>query len=503
MDYSNYSKEELIKLLNQKDEKIDALEVKIYEVQKEKNEVLKKLEEVLEKKLVESARRFAKKSEIKTNVFNEAETYHKEKSHPGRKEGSTNFDYEYLEAHVDNVITLEPEESVCKECGDILVDAGSDVTYKVSYKAAKLVVTKIISKKKVCPKGHMIVSPIKDDPFPHSICTPSLAAQIMVDKFLLGVPYYRQSQYYYDEGIKLSRQDLCNYQMRATEILEKYYERLKYHLLNTKCKVICADETTLKVVKEKKTCYMWVYLTSFYDQPIYIYDYAIDRKADNPIKFLNGYHGYLLTDAYQAYDKVLGVTNCYCWVHARRNFMDIIKGLGEKQLKSSKAKKMVDMIDELFDLEREYRKKKLTPKQIKLERNKLEFISKIDKIKHYLDNIDASPTSTLGKARDYMLKRWDGFLSFLKDGHVEMSNNISERAVKPFVIARKNFLFSFTSNGARSSAIYFSIQQTSRANGFDPKDFVITLLEKLRWNSTDEELDKLMPWNMKKARTNE
>ena len=111
---------------------------------------------------------------------------------------------------------------------------------------------------------------------------------------------------------------------------------------------------------------MWVYLTSFYDQPIYIYDYATDRKADNPIKFLNGYNGYLLTDAYQAYDKVPGVTNCYCWVHARRNFMDIIKGLGEKQLKSSKAKKMVDMIDELFDLEREYRKKKLTPKQIKL-----------------------------------------------------------------------------------------------------------------------------------------
>ena len=164
---------------------------------------------------------------------------------------------------------------------------------------------------------------------------------------------------------------------------------------------------------------------------------------------------------------------------------------------------MVDMIDELFDLEREYRKKKLTPKQIKLERNKKDYLTKIDKIKHYLDNIDASPTSTLGKARDYMLKRWDGFLSFLKDGHVEMSNNISERAVKPFVIARKNFLFSFTSNGARSSAIYFSIQQTARANGFDPKDFVITLLEKLRWNSADEELDKLMPWNMKKVRTNE
>lgn len=502
MDYSNLTKEELLAVIKQRDEKIDALEAKIYEIQEERNKVLKQLEEVLEKKYIESARRFAKKSEIKTNVFNEAETHSNVDKNPGRKEGSTNFDYDYLEAHVNNVVTLKPEETVCKECGELLVKAGEDVTYKVSYQAAKLLVTKVINEKYVCPNGHGIIQEIKDDPFPHSICTPSLAAQIMVDKFLLGVPYYRQSQYYYDEGIKLSRQDLCNYQMRATEILEKYYERLRYHLLNTKCKVICADETTLKVVKEKKTCYMWVYLTSFYDNPIYVYDYAIDRKADNPIKFLDGYKGYLLTDAYQAYDKVPNITNCYCWVHARRNFMDIIKGLGEKQLKSSKAKKMVDMIDELFDLERNYRENKLTPNQIKLERNKKEYLNKIDKIKNYLDKIDASPTSSLGKARDYMLKRWNGFLSFLKDGHIELSNNISERAVKPFVIARKNFLFSFTSNGAKSSAIYFSIQQTARANGFDPKDFVVMLLEKLRPTSSIEDMDSLMPWEIKKARTN-
>ena len=71
----------------------------------------------------------------------------------------------------------------------------------------------------------------------------------MKDKFLLGVPYYRQAQYYYNEGIKLSRQDLCNYQLKATEILGKYYQRLKYHLINNHAHVICADETTQKLVK--------------------------------------------------------------------------------------------------------------------------------------------------------------------------------------------------------------------------------------------------------------
>lgn len=97
-----------------------------------------------------------------------------------------------------------------------------------------------------------------------------------------------------------------------------------------------------------------------------------------------------------------------------------------------------------------------------------------------------------------MLKRWNGFTNYLKDGHIEMTNNISERAVKPFVIARKNFLFSFTKNGADSSAIYFSIQQTARANGYNPGEFTEMLLNKIKPNSTDEEIDALMPWNLEK-----
>ena len=156
------------------------------------------------------------------------------------------------------------------------------------------------------------------------------------------------------------------------------------------------------------------------------------------------------------------------------------------------------MIDELLHPEKEYRNNMLPPREIKQIRNSKEYLEKIRNIKTFLVNIDAASTSQLGKARDYMLKRWDGFTNYLKDGHIEMTNNISERAVKPFVIARKNFLFSFTKNGADSSAIYFSIQQTARANGYDPGEFTEMLLNKLKPNSTDEEIDALMPWNLVK-----
>ena len=488
MNYSGLSKEELIIILEDRD-------AELYQTRKERDEALKKLEEVNEKKALSRAKMFARKSEVRKNTFNEAEvTKEKENvtSKRGRKTGSKNFDYEYLESHVDETIVLEPEEA--KNEANIYI--GEDISYKLSWIPGRYKITKIISKKYVSKDGH-IYQQIKNDAFPHSICTPSFASQIMKDKFLLGVPYYRQSQYYYDEGIKLSRQNLCNYQLMATEILEQYYDRLKYYLLNNRAKVICADETTQKLIKEKKTGYVWVYLTSFYDNPIYIYEAALDRKAANAIDFLKNYKGYLLTDAYPGYARVPNVINCYCWVHARRNFIDITKALGGKQIVVSKSQKAVELIDELLHLEKEYRDALLSPKKIKDLRNSKNYLEKINNIKIYLEKIDASPNSPLGKARDYMLKRWEGFTNYLKDGHIEMTNNISERAVKPFVIARKNFLFSFTKNGADSSAIYFSIQQTARANGFDPGEFTEMLLTKLKPNSPIEEIDALMPWNIK------
>lgn len=213
MDYSKLSKEELIALLENRD-------AELYQTRKERDEALKKLEEVIEKKNVSRAKMFARKSEIRKNTFNEAEeTKEKEENgsnKKGRKVGSKNFDYAYLESHVDETIYLKPEQ--IDESAKYI---GEDVSYKISWIPGKYKITKIISKKYVSNDGK-IYQVIKDDPFPHSICTPSFVSQIMKDKFLLGVPYYRQAEYYYNEGIKLSRQDLCNYQLRATEILEKY-----------------------------------------------------------------------------------------------------------------------------------------------------------------------------------------------------------------------------------------------------------------------------------------
>lgn len=504
VNYQELSKEELIKLLLKKEDdfnrKIEEYEAKFKAMQIKINEQLKEIETLKEKNILARVRQFCPKSEhsIENNEFNEAESVTQKR---GRKQGSKNFDYDYLERHVSKEIILESKEEKCSTCGETLISIGEDITYKLDYEPSKLIVTKVISKKKACPKCNKIHQEIKDDVFPHSICTPSLVSAIMTNKFLVGIPYYRQSEYYFDNGIKLSRQDLCNYQLRATELLEPLYQRLKIHLLNTKSKCLCADETILRVldVNDKSKCYMWVYVSSYYDQPIYYYEFQKSRSKENPKAILKGFKGYLLTDAYQGYNDIENVKNCYCWAHARRKFYEIVKTLKSEQLNESKAYGMIQRIDKLFHIEEMMRKNKYSPHQIREERNKESYLVLLKDVKKYAEDINATPESALGKANNYLLKHWKEFTTYLEDGHIEMTNNISERAIKPFVIARKNFLFNATCDGASSSAIIFSLQQTARANLLDSEKYITKVLELIKPNMSNEELDNLLPWNITKS----
>lgn len=205
-----------------------------------------------------------------------------------------------------------------------------------------------------------------------------------------------------------------------------------------------------------------------------------------------------MNHAYQGYNNIENVKNCYCWAHARRKFYEIIKMLKHEQLKDSKAYGMVQRIDKLFHIEKKMRDEKYTPYQIYEERNTKEYLLALDEVKKYAENINEIQESALGKAKNYLLKHWEEFTTYLEDGHIEMTNNISERAIKPFVIARKNFLFSNTSNGAKSSAIVFSLQQTARANLLDSEKYITKVLELIKQNMSNDELDSLLPWNISK-----
>ena len=107
------------------------------------------------------------------------------------------------------------------------------------------------------------------------------------------------------------------------------------------------------------------------------------------------------------------------------------------------------------------------------------------------------PKSQLGKAVAYCLNQWSKLEAFLLDGQTELSNNLAERAIKPFVIGRKNFLFSKNPKGATASALIYSVIETAKANGLSPYHYLVYLFEKLP--NIDlmnlDQVDDLLPWS--------
>ena len=121
----------------------------------------------------------------------------------------------------------------------------------------------------------------------------------------------------------------------------------------------------------------------------------------------------------------------------------------------------------------------------------------LDEYWKYIENIYAAGGSNLAKAVTYSLHQKTQLNNVLLNEKLKLTNNRAERAVKPFVIGRKNWLFSDTDKGADASARCYSIIESANLNGlnvFGYLSYLLTELPKLGNEPTDEQLDRLLPW---------
>jgi len=326
----------------------------------------------------------------------------------------------------------------------------------------------------------IVKSPANEPVIKGSFASPEAIAQIMTQKFVMGTPLYRQEQELQRNGIKLSRQTMSNWLIRAAEDwLEPIYGML--HELLRGRKVLHADETTLQVLREpgktaQSKSYMWLYRTgSDTEHPIVLYEYQPDRKSKRPAEFLKGFKGYLHTDGYEAYHSLgSGITVIGCWAHVRRKFDEALKALPERDREGSSALRGKHYCDRLFMLEREFAD--LMPQERYEKRLEL---SKpvLDEFFAWVASLNAVPKSGIGIAAHYALSQKKYLDRYLMDGRLEISNNRAERSIKPFVIDRKNFLFANTPRGAKASAVMFSLIETAKENGLNPFTYLVYVFE--------------------------
>ena len=462
------------------------LEVELYEINQRLNEALLTLANYQEKEKIERTRPFIPKGEkLKDIVINEAEEILKEekkirKSNKGKKYNKNKFDYE---KHVTETRIIEPDEKVCPTCGSSLIVASEKIRYVVEVIPSKIKVIKLIKKSYKCPNcnkdDNKIYYPLSEETF-NGVLTPSLATYILYHKYELGIPFEHLAKHITNSiGFEINKQNLANYSAKASQVVNGIFERMKLDLLNNKSKVIHSDETTLVVSKkpecdkERKKSYVYVYTSSFYDEKqIRIYDFHESRSIDKTATWLKNYEGYIICDNFDGYNKLKRETSKIklqkCWVHVRRRYADIVKNLPQAKKKESIAYKILDLISKLFDLEKKYRKEKLTPNEISLRRNQ-DMPEIRDKIYELVFNTNPHPTSKLHEAINYTKDCWPDLFTFFDDGHIELTNNTAERAVKPFVVQRKVFQTSGSYAGAKITTNIFSIVQTALINNINVK----------------------------------
>lgn len=371
---------------------------------------------------------------------------------------------------------------ICPDCGSSLHKMGEDVREELKIIPAKAAIVRHVRYVYACRRceeasDHVpIVKAEMPEPVIKSgFASPEAVSHIATQKFVMGSPLYRQEQEWKLSGILLSRQTMSNWLIKACENwLLPIYEEMKRRLCEHE--VLHADETTLQVLHEdgkpaKSKSYMWLYRTSGEaNQQIVLYDYQPNRKSENPEKFLRDFKGYLHADGYNGYHRLPdNITVVGCWAHARRKFDELLQTISKDKRDSSDAAKGIAYCDKLFLFEKQLAL--LSPEDRLRERERL---SKplMDEFYSWLASLREPPKSLMGKAIYYAESQRKYLERYLLDGRLEISNNRAERTIRPFVMGRKNWLFSNTPNGARASAVYYSLIISAKENGLNPFEYL-------------------------------
>jgi len=404
---------------------------------------------------------------------------------------------------VDMVHELAEDERRCDHDGRLLSEIGEVISEQLDIIPAKIQVTRHIRKKYACDCGQCIkTAPLPAQPIPKSMASPGLLAHITVSKYQDALPLYRQETILQRIGVDIPRTTLANWMIKVGQLVQPLINLMHEQLLSHD--IIQMDETTVQVLKESgKTAqsksYLWLQRGGPPEQPAVLYHYDPGRGAGVAKRLLAGFKGYLQTDGYDGYNAAVSENDLIhvgCMAHARRKFNDAVKAQG-KSKKHGKAHRGLTLIQKLYRVEKQARK--LTPEKRYLQRQ-LYAKPILNEIETWLENAlpQVPPSSVTGKALHYLHNEWPKLIRYLEDGRLDIDNNAAENAIRPFVIGRKNWLFSHSVRGVTASANLYSLIETAKANGLEPYAYLRYLFTKLPKAETVDAIEALLPGKLDK-----
>lgn len=411
---------------------------------------------------------------------------------------------------------LKEEDKVCDCCGGALHRIGEETSEQIEVVPAKVKVLRHVRIKYGCEgcENTVKLAEAPQQPIPKSNAGPGLLAHILVSKYDDHLPLYRQAEIWQRLGVDLDRGTMGRWVIQCADLLNPLVEKMKETLRLSD--YLQADETSVQVLNEPRRkkhqkSYMWVYKTSEGEGSTIVYAYGPERASWVASAFLGDFKGYLQTDGYSGYKKICAdskkasvdskkaIVGVGCWAHARRKFMDIVKIW--KKPEKGLAHEAVDRIGKLYEIERQAREKKLDYESLKALRTK-EALPILKELKLWLEEQRPRipPKSPLGVAIGYTLNNWVELTRYLEDGRLQIDNNGVERAIRPFAVGRKNWMFKGSVKGAEAGAVIYSLLETAKSYGHNPIEYFTDILKKI---PLGENLDTLMPNAWKTPSTND
>ena len=460
---------------------------------------------------------FEETTELAKALLKEQETVVvKEHKRTPRKPGIRKEMLAGLPKEIEEYI-IDAEEK-CSVCGGELKVIGKEIVRtEVEFKPATLIVKQIvrqIAKCKSCSSdgndrpAHIQKASVPAKVLPHSIATHSLVAQIMYQKFGMGAPFARQEKDFYQMGLEISRANMAHWTIRCSdEWLMPVYHRI-HQILIQKCGILHMDETRIQVNKEsgKKASsdsFMWVLQSgACEDIKATFFHYSRTRSRKVALELIDGFKGYLTTDAYAAYANMHleDVKNSFCWSHLRRYYIDSIPlDNSGKEIPGSKGAEGREYVNLLFRLEKETSDLSYEDKKAKRQEASRALL---DAFWSWVENTITIPTTNekLTKALNYSLNHKKELEMFLEDGRLEISNNLCESHIRPFATARRAWLFADTPNGARANAVLYTLVETARANDLNVYaylDYLLAEMPNADFCNHPEIIDDMLPWSDK------
>ena len=409
---------------------------------------------------------------------------------------------------------LPENERKCPHDGAALVEIGVETSEQLDIIPQQVQAIRHERVKYACPccDGTVRLAPKPEQVIPKGLFSEGLLAWVISSKYCDGLPLYRQSvllaRY---GGTDISRNTLAASVVRVGEAVQPVINLLRDHLLASP--LIYGDETTVQVLKEKgkaaqSKSYMWAQMTHASGPdgtgpPIRLFAYSPSRSTQAAQLLYAGVRegSALITDGYEPYNAIastLLLVHLGCWAHCRRYFFDALQALPKNSRTPDQlAAKFMALIGLLYKTESQAVEQQLDATAIKALRQ-AQSVPVLEQIEALMvANLHAvMPGSLLGKALHYLSSQWSKLCTYVKDGTYAIDNNACENSIRPFVIGRRNWLFSDTVAGANASANLYSLLETCKANGINAYQYLRALLIALPTATTADDYEALLPWNI-------